>query len=529
MLKLPLDEPGANGIKAPPADLQINKNDVPDDAQLHRLDDAVRWALNGDSRVQIATKDLLKQVDDQYIATVKKLGLPQGWIEDVNRDHDRWRQSAGSLINGALTARSNIELLDEVNKAGGGSKVEDLLPPSMTVQRDPRGKIQNIHLDLPQGWDLTDSGNKQKAEQLFSLVEQTNALVSPTVPQLRTITGHPERALNWGDTEVRGMKGRFDSHDNFLGLADKDSPAKPGEHLADVNLVESRFNVEEKNGKVIVHQHVQAQDVPWWGYQNLIGVKDVGNKLDITRTFNPDDSVVIRTASGYEVKRAQDLSSYKNWQQAKYYGEKGLMGALDVGMIVSGAIEVGAAYKAARVAEVGVAGLDILGRGAAKNVLEREGAAFSGRALTMQAGKGVMRTTVGVAGLLNNAGARESDFGQTVNTARSIYFLADASIGLGQGGVRGVKSLLGRAPEAGLGAGKVTLAGLTAGSKTENFYRLTHGVFKVSEYGFMPLVADDLTKGIQRTYNDKNKHVVRAAEIVHNDMPTGDGQPDKKP
>ena len=125
-----------------------------------------------------------------------------------------------------------------------------------------------------------------------------------------------------------------------------------------------------------------------------------------------------------------------------------------------------------------------------------------------------MRTTIGLTGLLNNAGAREGSFGQTVNTARSVYFLADAGLGLGSGGYKAVKSVLGRGTEATLGAGNVTIAGLTAGSKAANFYHVTHGVFKVSEFGFMPLAAVDLTKSIQKVNNDQNAHVIRAAEIV---------------
>jgi hypothetical protein len=525
MFKLPLDERGGKGAKAPPLDLKIDKNDVPDDKQLQRLDDAVKWAQSADGRVQVAQTDLLKKVDTEFTATVTRLNLPNGWIQDIDQDHSRWRRTVGPLIDNALTARSNLEILDELSKAGSTNSLASILPPNMDVQRDASGKIKNVHLDLPRGWDLKQPDNKSKADALSALVAETNALVAPTIPQLQTIASHPERAVNWGDTEVRGMKGKFDSQNNFLGLCGKDDKPVAGEHTADVNLVESRFNIEEKDGKIVVHQHVQAQSVPWWGYQNLIGVENVGNKIDITRTFNPTDNVVVRTDSGYEVKQAQDLASYKNWQMAKHYGEKGLMGVLDVGMVVSGTIEVGAAFKAARLAGVGIAGLDLLGRGTAKGLIASEGLEVSSRALTLQAGKGLMRTTVGMTGLLNNAGARESNFGQTVNTARSIYFLTDATLGLGKLGINSARSVLGSGAEAGAGAGKLTIAGITAGSKTENFYRLTHGAFKLSEYGFMPLAAIDLTKGIQKVNNDKNAHVVRAAEIVASDQ----GKPKDSP
>ena len=119
-------------------------------------------------------------------------------------------------------------------------------------------------------------------------------------------------------------------------------------------------------------------------------MKNIGNKIDITRTFNNADNVIVRTDSGYEVKQAQDLASYKTWQMSKHYGEKVLMGALDVGMVVSGTIEVGAAFKAARLAGVGMAGLDLLGRVSAKGLMAGEGLDVTSRLVTLQAGKGMM-------------------------------------------------------------------------------------------------------------------------------------------
>ena len=173
---------------------------------------------------------MLKKVDSEFAQTVTGMHLPSGWLEDIDKDHNRWRRSVGPLIDGALTARTNIEILDELHKGGGPNTLEAVLPPNMAIVRDAAGKIEGIHLDLPWGWDLNQPDNKQRAESLDSLVAETNALIAPTVPQLKTIASHPERAVNWGDTEVRGMKGRFDSHNNFLGLCNKDDKPAAGEH-----------------------------------------------------------------------------------------------------------------------------------------------------------------------------------------------------------------------------------------------------------------------------------------------------------
>jgi hypothetical protein len=500
---------------APANDLQIDRNRPPDTASLKRLDDAVKWAQRSDERVEVATAAILKKVDGSYIESVNKLGLPHGWLQDIERDHARWRTTVGGLINNALTIRSNLEVMDELNKAGGQMPLSEVLGERNKISRDKDGKIAGIHLDLPQTWDLNEADNKSRAERLARMVRETNALLAPSAAQLSTLGEHPERAINWGDTEVRGMQGRFDAAGNLLGLIKKDEKVGSGEHSADVNLVESRYSTEEKDGKIILHQKVQAQSVPWWGYQNLIGVENVGKPIDITRTFNPGDSVVVRTESGFEVKRADDLASYRNWQMGKHYGGKVLMGALDAGMLVSGTIEVGAAFRAARLAGVGISGVDLLTRGGVK-ALTSEGVEVSARSLTAQAGKGLMRSTVGVTGLLNNAGARENTFGQSVNTARSVYFLADAAVGLGTTGWRAGRSLIGKG-ESTLAPAAPTLPGLSPGSNADLFYRFNHNLFKASEYGFVPLVGSEFVKSASRLGDNSNRHVIRAAEIVAND------------
>ncbi|MBU6450146.1 MAG: hypothetical protein KGS72_00090 [Cyanobacteria bacterium REEB67] len=509
------DSNASNLPVAPANDLKIDRNHPPDVASLERLDDAVKWTQRSDQRVEAATAAILKKVDGSYVESINKLGLPHGWLQDIERDHARWRTTVGGLINNALTMRSNLEVMDELNKAGGQMPLAAVLGDRNKITRDKDGKIAGIHLDLPRTWDLNEADNKSRAEYLARMVQETNAMLAPSVAQLRTLGEHPERAINWGDTEVRGMQGRFDAAGNFLGLIKKDDKVGSGEHSAAVNLVESRYSTEEKDGKIILHQKVQAQSVPWWGYQNLIGVENVGKPIDITRTFNPGDSVVVRSESGFEVKRADDLSSYRNWQMGKHYGGKVLMGALDAGMLVSGTIEVGAAFRAARMAGVGLSGADLLTRGGVK-ALTSEGVEVSSRMLAGQAGKGLMRSTVGATGLLNNAGARESSFGQSVNTARSVYFLADAAVGLGATGWRAGRSLSGRG-ESALAPASTALPGLAPGSGADLFYRFNHNLFKASEFGFAPMVGSEFVKSATRLGDNSNRHVIRAAEIVAND------------
>ncbi len=470
-------------------DLKVNPKNPPDDNQMIRLDNAIEWVQRSEQRIKPLETALLQNVDNQLTATIRQNGLPKGWTENIDTDRNAWRAATGKLVNTALGARTYIEVIDELNKATG-NKFSNTTPGGATIERDQQGKISRIDLNLPQHWEL-NAAEKKRMDSMDKWIIDRKVELQPVLTQLRTFDKRPERAINWGDTELRGMQGRFDADGNLLGLAAKGSPAKAGENLRDINLLESRFNITEKDNKIVVTQEIQAQEAQWWSYQNMVGVDNVGKKLTIERTFDPQQQVVVRTADGYETMKAQDLSSHRRWEMTKHFGEKGLMTALDVGMVATGTIEVAAAFKAARIAQV------------ASELALRKGVEQN---LTKQVLKGSLRATVGGAGIFNNAGARESDAGQYVNTARSVYFLTDVSVGLAAGGwkaLRGSSGSLNLAPKG--------LAGLEAGSTAEKIYKGTHSVFKASELGFIPLVTSDIYHQVNKLKDDKSAHIRRAA------------------
>lgn len=86
-------------------------------------------------------------------------------------------------------------------------------------------------------------------------------------------------------------------------------------------------------------------------------------------------------------------------------------------MLVTGTIQVGAAVKAAR------AGQLVLSQAA------------------KQAFKGGLRATVGASGIVNNAYFQNTEIGQHIQTARGLYFVGDAALGLGAGSWRMLKNL----------------------------------------------------------------------------------------
>ena len=509
---LPETDTKAGAVAAPSHDLHLDAARLPGDAELTRLDCALRWAQQADSRVDVAKKELLQKVDANYADKINTLGLPHGWLQDIDKDHERWRSSVGPLINNALSARSNIEIIDELHKAGGTVSVESLLHKGSGITRDAHGTISGISLNLPQGWDMTNLDNGSRSKALARFVIDSNSALAGVMPDLSAVRNDAAKTLSWGDTELRDTQGRFDKEGHLLGLIKKGDAVGPGEHAEDVNMLKSRYSTEEKEGKIILHQTVQAQSVPWWGYQNLIGVSDVGKAVEVTRTLNPGDNIVMRTAGGYEVKQARDLDSYRDWHMASYYGEKTLMGALDLGLLVKGSLEARAAFGAAGETGLRIASADVLTRGGVK-AMTAEGVEVTSRKLGLQAAKGGLNMTVGGLGLLNNAGARETSLGQNINTARSLYFVGGAAVSLGAVGMRATRALMGTADAVPVYGSQ--LAGMgEAGSAASRAYKVVNRTFTASEYGFVPLIGAEVSNSISHLRNDKNRHVVRAAEIA---------------
>lgn len=477
-----------------PFKFNVNTNVPPDDNQMMRLDGAIEWMKRAEARIKPAEAAMLQEVDNQVVKTIRQNGLPKTWLDSMDTDRAAWRESTSKLVNTALSTRTYIELVDELNKSADGIKFGNTAPAGTRIERDEQGNIKRINLNLPESWKVNTPEDQKRVKILDEWILDRKKEVAPVVQQLRINEKHPERAVNWGDTELRGIKGRFDAAGNLVGLASANEKAENGETLKDVNLLQSRFTVEEKNGKIELTQQIQAQSVPWWGYQNLIGVDNVGNELTIKKTYDKDQMVLVRTHDGFEAMKAQDLGSYRGWEMTKHYGEKSLMTALDVGMVVTGTIEVGAAFKAARIAQV------------AGELSLRQGGELL---LAKQGGKGLLRATVGGAGIFNNAGARESDAGQYVNTARSVYFLTDISASLATGGYRAVKTALGKGgPNI-----RPALAGLETGTIVDKLYQGSHTVFKASEIGFAPLVVSDIIKQTKTLKDDKSQHIRRATNI----------------
>jgi hypothetical protein len=486
-------------------------------------------------------------------AIIDQNHLPQIWHYQEGEDQTQWQALAAGISTMALQTISDIDTMDRLHRMNDNFPLD--LPKGASVSRAADDNLTGIKLDLPGDLAHLTEADVAKLHELKVWREKTEPTIQNVIQQTAALITRPRSAIAWGDDQVSRQRkpdgsttlpeGLFDSNGKFLGEIDG-SDLKPGSLPAGftaqrLNLVESRFDLQtQKNGDITVTQSVKAQDVPWYGYQNLI-YDDLGKPMELpAKTYKPDDFVVVQDGGQLALKQAKDLSTLKLENEAVHYGVKTLSVVLDVGMTVSGTVEFGVAYKAAR---IGLASATVLGATTAGEtakagmMLARDEAAeaASGSLRGQSPGKpapvgsgprtqgvgnreagesaaeqqllplsapgkvelgrllagGALRTTVGVAGLLNNAGADDTAYGSTINQLRGYYFLADTSIGLS---AKGISSGLSRV---GIQLPKSVEDTKQALLNQQLMMRLLHEVSSVMFKGAEPVMAAQVSVTLQ--------------------------------
>lgn len=395
--------------------LNINTDQPPGKDDLDLLDSTINWAVSAQLIVDAANNEKLA-VD------VNQFNLPKSWIEGLSGDDEVLSAQIRDWIKTSVQAKVQTKIIDELSKIPGGQRFKNTLPPGTQIERNGKGEITKIDLGLPNADKLHNAESQKRLADLQAWVSQQSKILAPIVKQLEQLQSNPERAIFWGDQEFASIKGRFDKNGSLLGLAGEKAAARPGEALQDVNLIESRFDVKQEGERIIVNQNIQAQSVPWWGYQNMIGVDDVGNRINVQHEFKKGDLVVVPNANGFSLIAAEDLSSYATTQKAWHYGEKTGMLALDIGLTLTGWELVRGGVAAAQIGK----GALVAAMRVGTEVAATEGSKAAGRVMTWQLVSGSTRLAVGLGGIINNAGAREYAVGDYANSARNVYFLASA-------------------------------------------------------------------------------------------------------
>lgn len=511
--------------------LGLSTDKAPDDSQLERLDGTYRWLAANIKDSDQKEKVLVGAMSAQMQEAVRTLGLPRGWLPEAGADagaragadastdeiNKPWLQNSSRLMRSALQVREYVELLDDLKRSSSGDFPGDM-PPGATLVRDDKGHVKTIKLDLPQSWKLDTPEDRQKIEQLEKWVADKKQLLEPIKEQLKQLHFYPELVPSQDDLETRGRGAQFDASGRISNFVDLKAATATGAQAQHFNLASSRFDVEQRDGKVVMTQTVQLKDVPVWGYLNSFGVTDVGKPMVMTREYKPDEYVVVRRGHEFDLVQARNLKSDGLLNGAKRAAETALPIAMDAGMLAAGTAEVLASIRAGRAAPL----MGLL--------------------------RGGTRTVVGGTGVFNNAGARETDWGANLNLARSTYFVADVGYSTARtamGWLRGGQSLRVAAAES-IGVSSVNAQGarqvaesgrellqgakqlpggtrqlstmidsgaLSLTAKTGNALLFGAGV------GYTPIIASDLVTQSTRLKNDPTKIIERQALRQRQDNP----------
>ncbi|MBX9687013.1 MAG: HEAT repeat domain-containing protein [Candidatus Obscuribacterales bacterium] len=517
-------------------ELKVQPGSIPSEAQLDKLDAAFAWLAKSNESVADYRN---KQRDDNIETLLRSNGLPREWQKQPGDDPTSWRNSAEEMIDLSVRTRNYIEAMQSLFKAskdrdfplelprGAQIVVEDKSGKTHVIKDNQlndyqsryllkEGKIREVKLDLPKDLRQEEPANKEKITRLRNWLDKNGEQIDKALAKLKELDKNPDAVIMYGDQEVKNGKALFNEKGEFLRVVKADYPKKPGEEIKDMNLIGYDFQVEQIKegkdaGKFRITQTIQAENAPWYAYQNIraLGIEKVGKPMKLDeKIIDADDFVPVRNGEKIELVKAKNLQSFKDMQKLHYYGEKTLAITMDVAMVATGSIEVAGAIRGARIAATAVQ--------------------LTAREAGWTAAKGLVRVGVGGSGLFSNAGARDHEWGRTLNTARGIYFLGDIGLGLASSGWRAVKA--GKAVEAMTTAEKVhtVIRGREAVGGVEaikgipwvkEVHKGTEFAFKASEYGFAPIIIGDLKTQIAGIQDHGKLDPTKAARIQ-----VGDGR-----
>lgn len=508
-LELPVDAQGrpvsldyfkslvsANRIKA---NLRIDTKTVPTDTTLDTVQDTMTWLRTVDSTVREAREQRQDQLlEEQIKKLIPNPEQQKAWLDKRGSSNEEWRAAAIETVDLSTRIKNYVEAMDSLNRAGHRFPIE--LPPGCQVERNKDGRITHVSLDLPKDLRLGHPENAKKMEDLRKWLHTNGNQIDQAVTELIKLEKNPDRLLFWGEVDMPHGLAKVDAQGNITDFVD---PKKADGSEKEFNLARMQFDVSQKTGadgkpKIVVSNNLQYEKANWYNYLN-VGAEDVGKRIDVAqREYDPEDWVPIRNGGKVEIVKAKDLESWKTNQQVFHYGEKALVATLDAAMLVTGTIEVGAAIKAARAGEL-----------------------IASQALK-QAAKGGVRAVVGGAGIVNSAYFNETGYGKSIQVARGLYFVGDATLSLGQGGWGLVKNMRG-AQSSTQSASAIVEAQIKA-SNWAKTYAYGERAAKLTELPFAYMIYKDINHQVGELSN-----IGRANPVTSAIRQAAGGQGDQKP
>lgn len=413
--------------------LGLNTNDVPTLDSLKTLNAAYDWLESSQQEVMKEVMQRQKEVVKDYIQ--KEEWIPKTWLQGSETDPN-WTKNALEMIGLFSTARGNVQAMNQFHKASWNKSFPFVLPPGAgTPSFDKQGNVEALPLDYPQTVDPNDPANREKIERHVRYLDQFGSVVREAFCAATgkcgsedsngkgdsSNRGNKSEPLRWGDMEIHGLKARFDEKGNLLDLVDekklKPEDLKPGQELRKANLIEHRFDVrEEADGTIVANRNIQAQNSHF--YLNM-RAENVGSPMELPELrLKSDEWLVVQQGNVPKLIQAKDLKSWKFEQQTEHYGDKVNSIIGDGSMFIPGAAVVSlvgrAAYVGARFGGIG--------------------AGVVARQLAFPALDGLSKMALGGTGIVfNNAGARDTELGATVNKLLPFAYLGQGGLGILKG------------------------------------------------------------------------------------------------
>lgn len=431
-----------------------------------------------------------------YIAEQK---LPEGWLRGADEDPKKWVVAVTELIDESERIRNLLEAMDHLHRTSKDKSFPFDPPPGTVFERDqngeiarnPDGTIKSYTLALPESANLNDPVVWEQYQKLLRWSAAYHDRVVEAITAHQGALASPENFLAFTNIEMHGKLAVIDQNGKFVGITAPGQPVPAGLRTEPFNLIEARCRVKvategEHKGKKVLVQSCEARQIPTLGYQNWVGPTVAKTEREIlldAKKFYP-----ILVGNKVELCRGDQVEGILSRQKFWLRFEQVVTPAVDIGLILLTAGEGFALYKGTQVA-------------AQTGLKLTAGEFWRGLAVTG------FRFTMAGAGILNSAGGRDFAAGRVINHTRNIYFLCDIGLGLSRtAGLIGTSERVSKMQEI------VKQCGwLRALDKTST------GVFKASEYCFVPFIARDL-KGIHDKQLGKNKrNLVNDADFILGD------------
>lgn len=385
----------------PPISTGLDPTKLPDERALVTLNETAKWLGR--------TEAVLKDRDTEK--KIRERGLPPAWNDRTGANPDVSKETSANLIQLSSKVQDYVRAMDQLHRIDGKFPLK--LPPGCTVDRDSEGKIKKVNLDLPQDLRIHHPDNERKIEQLTKWLKESGPQIADTYRKVKDVADNRTPLLRYGLEADSGYVSTTDQK-HFRELP----PAKPGEKTPqgqEYNVSSWDYQVKQlQDGRIEVTPIVQHLSAPTFA-ADLRGRTPIGPRFEhneLTRVYKPDELVPVQVNGSLKLVEAKHLAAVHDSDKQNQDSSGRVRAAVNTAviglMLYSGVGELYGAWGA--------------------------GGALTEAATLGQVLPAALRTGVAGSMLFDNEAIRATDFGRAIDDARQIYFLADMTGSLANGG-----------------------------------------------------------------------------------------------